>query len=245
MNDRIVNQLNMARRALACLNKTEHALIWTGVPPLVFSTKVATAGARLTEAEALAQAQTRATTGSAQDKAREEAELETICHTLGSALVACCLDRDDAAGAAPFDISLTAWRALRDETLLQRAEDLAAAIAALLVADAPGAATYGLVPASHTSLLDETADYRAFIVAPDTAIGERSTNTRALATKVRELLAAFAPIDRLILQYKTTAAGEAFVSAYFNARTIIDRGHGPAPEDPPAPPPAPPAPPVP
>lgn len=230
MNDRIVNQLNMARRALDCLNKPEHSALWAAVPPLIFGTKVTAAGNLLTEAEALAQKQTRATTGTTQDKAREEKELEDICFTLGNALVSCCLDAADAAGAAPYDIPLSAWRALRHEALLQRAEDLAAAIAATIAADPVTAASYGLDTLSHSRLLSETSDYRALIVAPDTAIGERAAATRALAAKVKELLAALLPIDRLIIQYQTPPAGEAFVAAYFAARTTYDRGHGPVPE---------------
>lgn len=239
MNDRIVNHLNMARRALACLNKPEHSAIWAAVPPMIFGAKVTAAATLLAEAEALAQAQTRATTGSAQDKAREERELEDICHALGGALVTCCLDADDAAGAAPFDLPLSAWRALRDETLLQRAEDLADAIASTIAADAVTAGAYGLDTMSYSTLQSEISDYRAQIVAPDSAIDERSATGRALAAKVKDLLAAFLPIDRLIVQYKRTPAGEAFVAAYFATRNIIDRGHGPSPDSPTPPPPTP------
>jgi hypothetical protein len=232
MNDRIVNHMNMARRALACLNKAEHAAIWAAVPPMIFSAKVTAAGALLTEAEDLAQKQTRDTTGTTEDKAREEKELEDICFTLGNALVDCCLDAGDATGAAPYDIPIYKWRILRDETLLQRADDLATAINARIAADAITASQYGLNAAAHSQLVKETNDYRAYIVAPDTAIGERATATRALRAKVKELLAAFEPIDRLIVQYKTTPAGETFVNTYFTARTIHDRGHGPGEDDP-------------
>ena len=238
MNDRIVNTINMARRSLACINKPEHSALWAATPPLIFGTKVTAATNLLAEVEDLAQKQTRATTGSAVDKAREEKELEDICFALGNAIVDCCLDAGDAAGAAPYDIPLYKWRILRDETLLQRADDLATAIAARISADAPTAATYGLDTLSHSQLVKETNDYRAYIVAPDTAIGERATATRALRAKVKELLAAFEPIDRLIVQYKTTPAGETFVNTYITARNTYDRGHGPG-EDEPAPTPIP------
>ena len=232
MNDRNVNQITMARRALACLNKPEHSALWAAVPPLIFGTKVAAAGTLLTQVEALAQKQTRATTGTTEDKAREEKELEDICFALGNAMVDCCLDAGNAAGAAPFRLSITAWRELRDEILLQRAEDLASAIAAAIAADAPTATSYGLDTLSHSQLVKETADFRALIVAPDEAIGDRKSATAALNSKVRELLAAFASIDRLIVQYKKTPAGDAFVAAYFAARTIYDRGHSPGEDEP-------------
>lgn len=242
MNDRNANYLNMARRALACLNKPEHSALWAAVPPMAFGTKVAAATTLLTQTEDLAQKQTRATTGAAEDKAREEKELEDICHLLGGAIVTCCLDAGDATGAAPFDLDITDWRKLRHEILLQRAEDLATAIAAAIAADAPTAASYGLDTLSHSQLVKETADFRAFIVAPDTAIGDRAAATRGLNAKVKALLAALDPIDRLIVQYKTTPAGEAFVAAYFAARTIYDRGHGPGEEEDPTPAPTPPTP---
>ena len=82
------------------------------MPPLIFGTKVAAAGTLLTQVEALAQKQTRATTGTTEDKAREEQELEDICFALGNAMVDCCLDAGNAAGAAPFRLSITAWREL-------------------------------------------------------------------------------------------------------------------------------------
>lgn len=231
MNDRIVNQLNMARRAFTCLNKTEHSAIWAAVPPLIFGTKVTAAAALLTAAEELAQQQTRSTTGSTEDKAREEKELEDICHMLGGAFATCCLDAGDATAAAPYDIPISSWRALRDEILLQRADDLANAIAAAIAADAVTTAAYGLDTLSHSQLVKEANDYRAYLVAPDTAIGERAATTRALKSKAKELLAAFEPIDRLILLYKKTPAGEAFVNAYTSSRIIYDRGHGPEEEE--------------
>lgn len=239
MNDRNTNYLNMARRALACLNKPAHSAIWAAVPPLIFGTKVVAAANLLAETEDLEQKQTRATTGAAEDKAREEKELEDICHILGGAIVTCCLDAGDATGAAPFDLDITGWRKLRHEILLQRAEDLATAIAARIAADPVTAAGYGLDTLSHSQLVKETADFRTFIVAPDTAIGERAGTTRGLNAQVKELLAAFDPIDRLIVQYKKTPEGKAFVNAYFASRTIYDRGHGPGDEENPTPSPTP------
>ena len=110
---------------------------------------------------------------------------------------------------------------------------------------APGSGTsaagYGLNTLSNSQPGKETANLRALIVAPDDAIGDRKSATAGLNSKVRELLAAFASIDRLIVQYKKTLAGDAFVAAYFAARTIYDRGHSPG-EDEPAPTPTPPTP---
>jgi len=42
----------------------------------------------------------------------------------GGAVVACCRDVGDEAGAAPFDLPISGWRKLRDEILLGKAREL-------------------------------------------------------------------------------------------------------------------------
>jgi hypothetical protein len=56
------------------------------------------------------------------------------------------------------------------------------------------------------------------------------------STLLRELAAAVADLDDLVIQYDTTEAGRTFISAWKQARAIVDSGHGPGEQ------PAPPAP---
>jgi hypothetical protein len=236
MNDKNTNHLNMARRYVATAEKPANSAVWAAVPPLIFGTKVGLLKDRIAEAERFAQTQTRATTGTTEDKNREETELEDACYAMSGLLVSCCSDANDLTGAAPFDITLTAWRRLRDETLLQRARDLAAALQARISADAVTADQYGINPASLTGFNNEIADYAAFVTAPDNATGDRKTAGVDLKNKIKEIIALLETLDHLIVSFRKRPGGPALIAEWQQSRIIIDRGHGPAPEPPPAPP---------
>jgi len=47
-------------------------------------------------------------------------------------------------------------------------------------------------------------------------------------------------MDDLAIQFRGTPAGDAFVTTWLASGQIVDRGHGPGPDDTPPPPPAPP-----
>lgn len=228
MNDKTANHLNMARRCVACLEKPANSAVWAAVPPLIFGTKVTALKSLIAAAENFARSQTRITIGSAEDKDREETELEDICFTMSGLLVSCCTDGNDLTGAAPFDISLTKWRRMRDETLLLRARDLAAALQTRIDADAVTAEQYDINPAAVAALNKEINDYAAFITAPDNAIGERKTVGIDLKEKVKEILTMLETLDRLIVSYRKRPGGPALISEWQQARIIIDRGHGPS-----------------
>lgn len=237
MNDYYLNRLNMGRKVFACLNKPENLLIWQNQPPVKFTAKAAEAATMLAELEALTGKQSLATNGAAADKRREEKELEDTAHALGRAVVACCRDAGDEQGGAPFDLPISGWRKLRDEILLGKARELEAKAAAL--AATPGGADYGITPAAVASLKKEADDYAALIAAPDAAIGERKALTASVRPAFAALEAKLQEMDDLVLAFRSTEAGAAMTAAYFAARSINDRGVGPADKKPaPAPPPA-------
>lgn len=190
--------------------------------------------------ETLAQKQGEATTGSAADKRREEKELEDAAHVLGRLVVRCCRAAGDEAGAATFDLPITGWRKMRDETLLQTARALetkATACAAM-----PAGVQFGITAERVAALKKEADDYEALIVAPDSAISGRAAVTRQLRPAFNAFEARLEEIDDLMLTLRTTAAGALFVSKYEQARSINDRGHGPGEDEPEPPePPSPPA----
>jgi hypothetical protein len=226
MNDRVLNRINSAEKVAACLHKPEHLAIWQNQSPVAFTAKINLAAQKLTEIRKAGGKQELTTTGATADKDREEKELEDIAHTLGGALVACCADLDDLTAAAPFDLSLTQWRVLRDEQLLQKARALEAAIAALIAAQPVKAAEYGLDTLSHSQLNKEGNDFAAFIVAPDTAISSRAALTRSLRPLLADLEQIHSVMDTLILQFKSKPGGPALIAEYEQARFINDRGHG-------------------
>lgn len=236
MNDYYLNRINMGRKVFACLDAPDHEPLWKNQPPLRLTAAVSEARGLLTNLENLANALSQSTTGSAADKAREERELEDAAHELGRLVVRCCRAAGDEAGAATYDLTISGWRKMRDETLLQTARALEAK--AGVIAATPAGADYGITPARVAALKKEADDYDALIVAPDEAISRRA----ATGQQVRAAYAAFDErldeVADLMLPLRATAAGAALVAAFEQARTINDRGRRPG-EDP-----APPAPPA-
>lgn len=238
MNDYYLNRLNMGRKVFACLDHSDHLILWQNQPPLRLAIAIGEARAKLTALESLAQVQTQAITGSAADKRREEKELEDAAHELARLVVRCCRAQGDETSVATFDLPLSGWRRMRDEILLQTARNLEAKAGAL-AASALGT-DYGITPAAVATLKKEADDYAALITAPDDAIGGKAATTK----QVRPAFAAFEDqlqeIDDLILPLRRTPAGATFVAKYQEARTINDRGRRPGKEEPaPAPTPAP------
>lgn len=240
MNDYYLNRINMGRKVFACLDDEAHEPLWKNVPPLRLTAAVAEARVLMAGLEKLAQEQGQATTGSAADKRREEKELEDAAHELGRLVVRCCRSEGDETGAATFDLSLTGWRKMRDEVLLQTARSLETKAAAC-AATAKGA-EYGITALKVAALKKEADDYEKFIVAPDAAISGRAATTRQLRPAFIAFEDQLEEIDDLVLPLRATAAGALFVSKYDQARSINDRGHGPGEDEPE--PPAPPPPPV-
>ncbi|MFM2167729.1 MAG: hypothetical protein RIS79_2100 [Verrucomicrobiota bacterium] len=238
MNDYYLNRLNMGRKVYACLDAPDHTPLWMGKPPLALEKAIDDGRGLLAGLEKLAQTQSQATNGSAADKAREEKELEDATHELGRLVVRCCRAAGDEAGAATFDLPISGWRRMRDETLLQTARALEVKAAAL--AATPAGADYGITAARVAELKREADDYAALITAPDDAIGGKAAMTK----QVRPAFAAFEDklqvIDDLILTLRSTEAGSLLVAKYEQARTINDRGRRPGKEEeaPPAPKPA-------
>ncbi len=237
MNDYYLNRLNMGRKVYACLDALDHTPLWKGKPPLALEKAIDEGRGLLAGLEKLAQNQGLNTTGSATDKAREEKELEDVAHELGRLVVCCCRAAGDEAGAATYDLTISGWRRMRDEKLLQTARGLEAKAGEL--AASPKGAEFGITAAVVAALKKEADDYAALIVAPDDAIGGKA----ALTKKVRPSFQAFEThlqtIDDLILPLRRTEEGSLLVAKYQEARTINDRGHRPGKDETPAPAPKP------
>ncbi len=193
MNDRIANQIASYRTRLTCLDLEAHTAIWQNQPPVIFTTKVANARASTDELTALAGRQSAVITGSAADKVREEKELEDTAYILGSAATLFARDQSNEEIAAKYDLSLTGWRRLRNEDLLQKASGLIADAGAL----ATGATTtalaeeYGITTAAADALNAEAIDFKTVIAAPQDTITDRSSLTTSLREKARQTTALF------------------------------------------------------
>ena len=236
MNDYYLNRINMGRKVFACLDAPDHEPLWKNQPPLRLTTAVAEARVLMTNFEKLANTLSQSTTGSAADKAREERELEIAAHELGRLVVHCCRAAGDEASAATFDRSLTSWRRMRDETLLQTARALETKAGAIALT--PAGAQYGITAERVAALKKEADDYEALIVSPDEAISRRVATGKKVHGAYTALDDKLDEIGDLLLALRSTVAGADLVAAYEVARSINDRGRRPGedPETPPTPP---------
>ncbi len=227
MNDRIANQLASYRTRLDCLDQPNHLAIWQNQFPQAFTTKVAAARSATQILIGAAAEQSAPIIGSAADKRREEKELEDAAYTLARALVACCTDAGDLTQAAKYDLPLSAWRAMRDEVLIQRVNLLESDATALASGPSSGDANnYGINLAAIAHLRKEADDYAAFLISPQAAISNRSELTASLPLLSRAAAILFDQVEDLLPQFSNTPLGIIFVGNYRASTQIIDRGHG-------------------
>ena len=162
------------------------------------------------------------------DKKRKEEELETAAHQLGSASAAWFRSQGDETNAALVDRSLSAWRRLRNEALLQQVQIvLSAAESVITGPQAAAAAAYGVTPLAITAVQDERNDYLAVIASPQQKIAARKALTAQYRDRFNAVEAFLDTLDALILQHRTNAAGRTFVAQYQASRIIRDLGSGP------------------
>ena len=241
MNNRYTNRIDMCRTVIALLDDPARQPAWLGQPPQQFASKAVSLRAAVEAFAATAARQSAVITGAALDKERNEILLEDLAHELGSLLADYFHDKNRGQEAAAVDFPISAWRRLRGEHLLNRANLLASTLAAALAADAAALDGYGITPADSAALATAIEAYRDSIAQPSGAIAERKALTASLDAAYRAVAVLLESMDRLVLRFRGTAEGSAFAAAWQTARVIRDYGHGPA-TPPPAP--APPAPPV-
>ncbi len=181
-------------------------------------------------------------TGSAEDKDREETELEDAAFLNAKALVEFYKAAGTLAEAAKFNFPITHWRQLRDNALLAEAKSVRLAIEALATgATAAEAAKYDLTAATAAALELSRTDYEKLVTAPALGISGRKALTRQLRAEFAKVSAKFESLDNLVGKFGTTPKGRDFVATYKAARIIRGTGGGggsaPAAGTPPANPP--------
>jgi hypothetical protein len=224
MKNEFANRQNMHLTVLRLLDSGEFQPVWKNQPPVAFTALAAELAPKVDALTSLVAAQQAATTGFAADKEREEQELETIAHETGQALAGWFESVRREADAARIDLSLSAWQRLRDTELIAKARLLQQDLTAALATDAAGLLTYGLDAADAAALAKETADFEAIIADPSAAISRRKSLTSALRPKFREVAELLARLDRLVLRFRKSEAGQRFAAAWTASRTIRDLG---------------------
>lgn len=224
MKDEFSNRLTMFQTARDLLNLPERKAVWLNVNPTIFTTKVAALDPALTALENYCQAHGVDITGAAEDKDKEETDVESVGHQLGRLLTQWFRDQSDETSAATCDLSLSKWRKLRDTTLILKAREIRDL--ALPVAATPQGFTYGITSALVQKLTDEVNEYEDVVTKPATSIAQRKARTLGLRAEFKKVETQYEGLDDLILAYNQTEAGRSLIAAYKESRIIRDAGHG-------------------
>ena len=224
MNDRITNQLNMVSACLAVADRPEYNAVWVGQPTLDFSADLSAIRGEyqgITAAIVLADA---ATTGPAAAKDTAETNLENAALVLARACTAHFRKTGNQTDLAKVDLTKNGIKKLRDQALVTTTtliRDLAQA-----ASTQPGAAGRGVNTARITALTNAVNAFSALLNAPRGTIANRAALKRDIETRVAGLVSLIEAIDDLVVQFDTTPAGRTFISAWKQARIIVDGGHG-------------------
>jgi len=138
-------------------------------------------------------------------------------------------DQGDEENAAKVDLTLSGWRGLRDQQLLEKSRlvhQLGEGVTS--GPDAESAAAYGITTEALAKLKKETDDYDAVTTAPQQAIVERKARTQQLRQRFNALESQFQVLDRLIELFLATPTGRDMIAAWQASRVIRDLGHGPS-----------------
>ena len=237
MNDILTNQLNMIGTCLNTANSPEQTPVWDGQPPTDFGPDLLHLETGYAQARAVALLAGSASTGVADAKDSAETELENIAFQMARALAGHYKKTGNLTDRAKVNIRLSGLQKLRDQALLTRSKEIRD-LANAAEGEA-GAHARGITTARITLLSNAIAAYEGLLNSPRSTIVDRSMHRRDLTTRVAGLLEEIRDLDDLVQQFDTTEAGRRLISAWKQARNIVDAGHGPGET------PAPPAPPTP
>jgi hypothetical protein len=236
MNIRLTNQINMVGACINVANSKDYVAVWTGNPPLDFTTDSATLQTgytAVTQKAALADA---ASGGAGDAKAQAETALEDAAFILARALANHFKKTNNLEKLAQVDVTKSEIVQLRQQDLLDKTtaiRDLGTA-----TETEPNAADRGVTAARITTLTNAINAFTGVMNLPRGQIVNRSTLLKEVDTDTADLLEQVADLDDLVLQYDGTNAGKRFIEAWKRARIIVDTGggHSGTPPTPPTPP---------
>ena len=232
MDDRITNKLDMVGACLGVADRPEYNAVWNGQPPLDFSPDLSQIRGEhqgIRTAIVLADA---ASTGPAAAKDTAETNLENAAHVLARACAAHFRKTGNATDLAKVNFTKSGIQKLRDQALVTTTtgiRDLAQT-----ASTQTGAAGRGVNAARLTALTNAINAFSALLNAPRSTIANRAALKRDIDTRVAGLISMVEAIDDLVVQFDGTPAGRNFIAAWKQARMIVDGGHGPGEDEPPA-----------
>lgn len=234
MKEVLERKLRMYSAVRTLLRDAGNQALWLDNPPFL-TQRVTDFEAGAAELGAFGSAQSQTLTGATQQQNLAETSLEDAAFPLGRALRLYFRQQSQLDQAAPWNLTLTQWREMPENVLLEKARALHAAALPLTQGANPSGAPFGLTTAKATALDDLIDDYAAVIGAPIAARSDRKAKTSALRPRFRVVDGLLEDMDDLILALRgESPAHDLFVDAYFNARRI--GGHSSTAPAAPAPP---------
>ena len=233
MIDEFLSKLRMYAGVKTHLQLPGHQPLWLNQSPEAFTTLYGQFDTGANALGAFGDSQSTPITGATQQQNLAETALEDAAHPLARALRLLLLTQGNQTDAEAWNLTLTDWRKLQEQALLNRAKALATALDTAVPAGVP----YGITADKVAALNDLIEDYEGVIGAPVAARAGRKAKTAEMRPRFRTVDGILEGMDDLILQFRGSEAGDLFVASYFNARRIGGNGSAtpPAPPAPPAP----------
>lgn len=232
MKDLWTNRLDMIGAVIAVADAAAHYPVWTGEQPADFETDYTAMKADYESVVTLAATAYAATTGTADEKAEAERQLEDLAYAIARACYVHFTKTGDLVRRAQVAFTKTSIVHLRGQTLLTTCTSIRDIATACLAE--PNAANRGITAPRITALNSAIGTFSGFLNAPRAAIATRATLIREVETRIAGLVTQVELLDDLVVQFDATPEGRALIAAWKQARIIMDLGHGP--ETPPAPP---------
>ena len=233
-NDRLQNQINMIGACVTVAELPEFHAVWTGHEPADFATDLDALKSDLADTTSTTTNLKNARGGAGSVKDQAETALEDAAFLLARALCSHYRKTGDLDNLAKVNLTKHAIQKCRDQDLVATAtviRDLGSA-----AQGQPGAAGRGVTTARATAVTTALTRYQAALNAPRGQTVTHGAVLRELETCVAGLMEKVRALDDLVIQFDGTDAGRRFIDAWKGARVIVDAGHGPGAEEPPAPP---------
>ncbi|MDB6174377.1 MAG: hypothetical protein JWL59_3688 [Chthoniobacteraceae bacterium] len=237
MNNDLQNKLNSHHAVLRVGEANEP--IWKDKKPRAFSKKMAELISGVAEFERLAAIHNSDLAGIVLDKdAAQETLIGSILNVAGP-MCSYFADKKDKTSLTKVNFTASDLRNSRDAALSQIAQIVLSLLKPLTRQKSALDDDYGINPATYSSLETDLKTYDEALGKPRAALASRKSATAKLLLRSSALDALYDEhLDHLVTSFAVTDEGSTFVSDWFNARKIINLGHGSSAPDPaePAPP---------
>jgi hypothetical protein len=232
MNSDLQNRLNSHHAILRV--SEENQTIWKDKKPKAFTKKMAELVIGVADLEHLAAMQSADITGIVKDKEAAQEALIACMLTTAGAMLSYFADNKDQTSYTRIRLTESDLRNARDAAISQMAQMLLELLGPLSKLKPSLAEDYNISPAMFEQLNAKLQAYSDVLGKPRAALANRKSATSRLQARSESLDALYEQhLDHLILSFRGTGQGDAFISDWFNARKIISTSRSSASPQPP------------